>query len=78
MTHWLEWLLDLEDIRLGRDTPLILEWSSHIEAWMLFCIALAVGAWIVLIYRRERTSLSRRIALATVRCFILALVVAVI
>ena len=67
MTHWIEWLLDLDNIRIGRDAPLMLEWSSHVEAWMLFCVALAVGSWIGLIYRRERTSIGRRIGLAVVR-----------
>lgn len=78
MTHWMEWLLDLKDIRIGRDAPLMLQWSSNVEAWMLFCVALATGVWIALIYKRERTSTGRRIALATVRCLIVALVLAVI
>lgn len=78
MSSWIEWLLDLENIRFGRDAPLMLRWSPHVEAWMLFCIALAVGGWIFLIYRRERTSIQRRIALSCVRCLIFALLVALI
>ena len=78
VSRWIEWLLDLENIRFGRDAPLLLEWSPHVEAWMLFCIALAVGGWIFLVYRRERTSIQRRIALSTVRCLIFALIVALI
>ncbi len=45
---------------------------------MLFCFALLAVTWIALIYRREQTSLAGRIVLATVRCGIVALAVAVI
>lgn len=78
MTHWIEWLLDLKDIRIGEDAPLMLEWSPNVEAWMLFCVVLATGGWIALIYKREHTSPGRRIVLATVRCMIVMLVLAVI
>jgi len=60
----LEWLLDLKDIRLGRDAPLRLAWNTHIEAWMLTCFGIVALAWVVAIYRKERASLARRTVLA--------------
>lgn len=78
MTELLEWLLDLQNIRLGHDAPLMLRWNSLVEAWMLFCLALLAVTWIALIYRREQTSVAGRIVLAAVRCGIVALVVAVL
>lgn len=71
----LEWLLDLESIRLGRDAPLLLEWHHHPPAWMLFCCALAVATWVAMVYRREGTSPRRRILLAVNRCALVGLVV---
>ncbi len=80
MTRFIEWLLDLNDIRLGRDAPLILQWDPpwRIEAWLVFCFALLALAWIILIYRRERVSMVRRVVLAVVRCGLVALTAVVI
>lgn len=78
VTRLIEWLLDLDSIRLGRDAPLILKWNSPLAAWVLFGFALLALTFIVLTYRRERVSWGRRIAPAVVRCGIIALVVAVI
>lgn len=78
MKRLIEWLLDLEDIRLGRDAPLMLKWDSALEAWLLVCIALVAITWVVVIYRRESASLPRRVTLAGIRCGLIALVVAVL
>jgi len=78
VTRLLEWLLDLENIRLGRDAPLLLTWNSGVETWMLFCLALVVVVAVTLVHRRELTSFGRRLALGIVRCATVALVVAVI
>jgi len=78
VTSLIEWLLDLESIRLGRDAPLMLEWQGRAEAWMLVGFALAAVAWVGLIYRREQVSAVRRWLLAAVRCAVIALVVAML
>ncbi|MHC4695511.1 MAG: hypothetical protein ACYTFA_02085, partial [Planctomycetota bacterium] len=78
MIELLEWLLELEDIRLGHDAPLVLTWGRHPPAWMLFCFAVAVVTAVALIYRRESTSLARRCVLGTIRCGTIAIVVAVL
>ncbi len=75
MTSLIEWLLDLEGIRLGRDAPLLLRWQNPLEAWLVFCAGLLAVTWVVIIYRRERTSILRRSVLALLRCGLLALVV---
>jgi hypothetical protein len=78
VTEFLEWLLDLENIRLGHDAPLLVKWGAHVPGWALFCLALAGLTWITLVYRRERAPLGRRVALAALRAVIVALVVAVL
>ena len=78
MTRLIEWLLDLENIRLGRDAPLLLKWESEFAGWMLLGFALAALAWVTLNYRRERTSPGRRLVLAVVRCSAIAFVVAML
>lgn len=78
MTRLIEWLLDLENIRLGRDAPLLLKWESEFAGWMLLGFALVALAWVSLTYRQERTSPGRRLALAVVRCSVIALVVAML
>ncbi len=74
----IEWLLDLQNIRLGRDAPLLLRWERSIPAWALFAGALLVLAWIVWVYRRERTTTARRLCLAALRGGVIALVAAVL
>ena len=78
MTRLLEWLLDLENIRLGRDAPLILTWGRGAETWLLFCLAVVIVVGVTLVHRRESTSMGRRLALAVLRCTTIALVVAII
>ncbi len=78
MTRLIEWLLDLENIRLGRDAPLLLKWETDIEGWVLLCLGALALAWVVITYRKERAAGGRRIALGVVRCCILALVVAML
>ena len=43
----LEWLLDLDGIRLGRDAPLFLRFNSPIPAWLMFGIAIVAALVIV-------------------------------
>lgn len=78
MKQLVEWLLDLDDIHLGGDAPLALRWDSPLEVWTVFCISVLVLTWIAMIYRRERTSILRRIVLAALRCGLAALTVAII
>ena len=72
MTGVLEWLLDLDNIRLARDAPLLLRWDRHAPAWLVFTIAVAGFAFVVMVYRREKTGFLRRFVLASVRCGLLA------
>jgi uncharacterized membrane protein len=78
VTRLLEWLLDLEGIRIGHDAPLTLQWQGPIQAWILLCGALLTVSVIAVTYRRERASMTRWIGLASVRCLLVALVLAVI
>ncbi len=78
MTPLLEWLLDLENIRLGHDRPISLDWNSpwQVQPWMLVCLALVVAASVALVYRRENASLFRRSILAGIRCATMAFAIA--
>ena len=78
MTRLIEWLLDLRDIRLGRDAPVYLRWDHPFQAWLVFGFGLIALAWIAVVYSRERTGVFRRILPAIVRCGLIALAVAVI
>jgi hypothetical protein len=78
MSSLFEWLLGLENIRLGRDAPVYLEWSAHPEPWMLFGIGVLAAAWVGALYHREPTTAPRRVILAFMRFALIALVVAVI
>ena len=62
--QFLEWLLGLEGIRIGRDAPLTLKWVGPLPAWALFCAAIIIVTVVVMIYRQERVSIARRIVLA--------------
>ncbi len=78
MTRVLEWLLDLDRIRIGRDAPLLLRWERDVPVWLLFCCGLIALLYLILVYGRERTSAGRRVLLGSVRWLVLALVIAVI
>lgn len=77
MTSWLEWLLDLQSIRIAEDAPLLLQWDRKAPAWLIFAIALSGLAFIAMVYRRERTTRQRRAVLAVIRSGVLLLVLAV-
>lgn len=77
MTSLLQWLLDLQSIRLAEDAPLLLQWDRKAPAWLIFAIALSGLAFIAMVYRRERTTGSRRTVLAIVRSAVLLLVLAI-
>ena len=74
MTRLIAWLLDLDEIRLETDAPLVLVWDRPVAAWLLFGGALLALVWIGLVYQRERISPGRRILLGTVRCAMVVLV----
>lgn len=78
MISILEWLLDLENIRLADDAPILLRWDRHVDAWILFIVALAIIGLIVLTYRREQASLPRRIVPAVLRALVIGLVLALL
>ena len=78
MTSLLEWLLDLDGIRLGRDAPLLFRWDGAIDAWVLFACSLMALTFITVVYRRERAPLAVRVILGSVRGILVGLVIAVI
>ena len=78
MTGLVEWLLDLEHIRLGDDAPVSLEWQAPYEPWMLFVFAVLLAAAVVLVHRRETGRRALRILAAGLRGGVLALVVALL
>jgi len=74
----LEWLLDLDNIRLARDAPLLLRWENQLPAWLLFGMGLIAVAWIVAVYQRESLSIRRKSMLGVVRAMLMALLVVVL
>lgn len=78
VTPFLEWLLDLENIRLARDAPLLLRWENQLPAWLLFGIAVLAFVWIAGIYQRESLSVRRRSTLGLVRAVLMAFLLAVL
>ncbi len=78
MTRLLEWLLDLDHIRLGRDEPLSLQWQMPVEPWVLAGIGALAALVVLLSYAKESGSRWRRIPLAGIRVALLALVLAVL
>lgn len=78
MTRLIQWLLDLRDIRLGRDAPIYLRWDHPFQAWLVFGFGLIALTWIVAVYSRERTGVFRRVLPAILRCALVGLAVAVI
>lgn len=77
MNEFLQWALDLQDIRLGEDAPILLKWQNPFEPWLGVSLALMVALCLVLIYRREPGSKTRRIVLGSIR-FALVLLVGVL
>lgn len=78
MIAWIEWLLGLDNIRLGRDAPLALRWDLPFPAWTLMALTIAAVTWIVVVYRRERGSVFRRSIPAGIRTALVLLVVVMI
>jgi len=74
----LEWLLDLDHVRLGRDAPLSLQWQLPVEPWVLATVGALAMLVVALLYRRESASTLRRFPLALIRIGLLALVLAVL
>ncbi len=68
-----EWLLDLEQIRLGRDAPLSLYWQMGVPQWLLVPLAALASCSVLFIYRRERGGLTRRLGLAGLRVGLIGL-----
>lgn len=78
LNRLIAWLLDLRNIRLGEDAPLMLKWHPPMPAWTLFTLAVLGLAWTVFTYRKESLALSRRIGLAGLRLVTLATLIAVL
>lgn len=76
MKRWLEWLIDLNDIRLERDAPLSVQWELPAPAWVLLALMLAALGWIAMVYWREKASPIRRAGLAIARLALVGLLVA--
>jgi len=77
-TAVIEWLLDLEHIRLGRDAPLSLGWQSALPLWFLVPLGVLTIVLVSAIYRREVGSNRIRVFLAVVRMALVALVIAML
>lgn len=71
----LAWLFDLQDIHLGKDAPILFDWTGGVPAWALSSFGAAAFAWVWLVYRREQASSGRRLALGIVRGCVIALAV---
>ena len=74
----IKWLLDLEGIRLGADAPLLVQWDSLLPGWTLAGLISVAALAILAAYRRERTTIGRRLALAAFRLALVSLVVTVL
>jgi len=71
-------VLDLDQLHLGRDAPLSLQWQTPLPTWQLTTLALIAVALVVALYRREHGSRLRRAVPATVRASLFALLVILI
>ncbi len=78
MYRLLQWILDLDEVAIGRDTPLSLQWQTPMPTWQLTAIALLAVGLVVVLYRREHGSRLRRAIPATVRALLFALLVVLI
>lgn len=76
MIGLLEWLLDLDQIRLARDAPLLFRWEGGLPPWALFTLAVAAVVAVVGTYRVEKTTAARRGVLVAIRCAVVGLVLA--
>lgn len=76
--RFLEWLLGLEGIRIGRDAPLTLKWVGPLPAWALFCAVLVILVVVVIIYRGERVPIAKRVILAINRLALFGLILMVL
>ena len=74
MTHLLEWLCDLDRIRLGADQPLMVQWHAPYARWALFGLGFGLLLFVVLAYRRESGGAARRAVLALLRGATMAVV----
>ena len=74
MSRLVEWLLDLDRIRLGEDAPVSLQWQPPFEAYVMFGFALLLAAFVALMARREQARLGQRLVLAVLRGALIALV----
>lgn len=74
MTRLLQWLLDLESIRLGKDAPVSLKWQLALEPWAIFGLAVCAVLLVGFVYHREPGSRGRRILLGTLRLGLIGLV----
>ena len=76
MNRLLEWLLDLERIRLGDGAPVSLQWQPPFEPYLLFGFSVLLLAFVILVVRREHAARVRRLVLGCLRAALIALLVA--
>ncbi len=78
LTRIVEWLLDLDQIRLGRDAPLLLQWNLPVQRWVLFAGAIMAACLIVWTYLQEHGKVWQRALPALLRGALIVLVAAML
>lgn len=78
MNRFVQWLLDLDDVFLGKDAPLSLQWELPVPAWVLLAFVLLSAGAIIFVYGRERISRARQIVLIAFRLSIVGVLLAML
>ena len=73
-----EWLLGLDQIRLGSDAPVYVQWNSPFPGWLILAFSLLVLLFITVAYWGERGRPGRRIISATLRAALVGLIIAML
>ncbi len=74
MTHWIEWLLGLERIRLSDDSPLSVRLATPPEAWVQLVGWVLAVFIVVVIYRRDAVKGRVRWGLIAIRLCVIGVV----
>lgn len=78
MTPLLQWLLDLQEIRLQPGAPLSLRWQAPWAPWVLLLTVLFIIAYVATVYRRDGGGKKIRYLLAGFRVALILIVVALL